>query len=132
MKKQILTMIFVTISTLAQAEGCGGKANNFKGVWLDNGQPTANYVLSIDALTAGSQGCYWIAATPQWGINSDSIEVVRVTDPNLQGGVLLAVARSASDIDKGNNSWIWVSNTGLAQSQFSEMYFNRQTLGVPR
>jgi len=115
------------------AEGCGDHAVNYQGVWLDqSGTPTADYVLSVDVFAEGQVGCYWIEATPQWGINSDVQEVLNVVDTDLDGGILMAIGQTQANIDAGRNAWIWVRKDGLTAGGFSEMYFNRQTRGVPR
>ncbi|WP_420860334.1 hypothetical protein [Algirhabdus cladophorae] len=89
--------------TAVSADGCGGQTHDYSGVWLDGTTPTADYVLSLPELSVGAKGCYWIAATPQWGINQDTTEVARITDTDLQGGILVAVAGSQADIDAGQN-----------------------------
>ena len=120
------------LGSSAYADGCGGQTHNYSGVWLDGTTPTADYVLSLPKLSVGAQGCYWIAATPQWGINQDATEVARITDTDLQGGILVAIAGSQAEIDAGQNVWVWINRDGLTASGFQEMYFNRQTRGIQR
>ena len=133
MKLGLISFILTLSAVQAFAEGCGGQNNNFRGVWLDGaGAPTANYTLSLNEFAVGITGCYWIAATPAWGINQDSTEVAKITDTDLDGGVLIAIGRNAEAIQAGQNAWLWIRKDNLSNTSFSEMYFNRQTRGIPR
>ena len=129
----IAVLCFLGFGNAALADGCADRALTYQGVWLDqSGAPTANYVLAVDVFAEGQEGCYWMEATPKWGIDADVQEVLRVVETELDGGILIAMGRTQSDIDAGRNAWIWVRKDGLTTSGFSEMYFNRRTRGVPR
>jgi len=122
MKKSLATALLLVTAQVASAEGCADQAMTYSGVWLDGNTPTAPYRLTLPSKNAGAVGCYWIAATPAWGINSDVTMQARVENPNLDGGVLIAV----------DESWIWVPLNGMTANAFGEMWFNRQTKGIPR
>ncbi|MEL6960192.1 MAG: hypothetical protein AAGL89_14695 [Pseudomonadota bacterium] len=129
----VASVLVMVGASVASADGCGGAAQNYEGVWLnESGVPTAEFVVSVDAFQVGQTGCYWIEATPEWGITTDVQHALRVVDTDLQGGILMAVALDEAAIDAGENAWVWVTKAGLTSSGFTEMYFNRQTLGVPR
>ena len=133
MRKSLIAAALAFCAGSAAADGCGGQAYNYKGVWLnETGQPTANYTLSLDAFAVGGIGCYWIAATPSWDIPEDVTHVARITDTNLDGGILIAVGSTTNDLNTGNHAWVWIKNDQLSATSFSEMYFNRQTRGIPR
>lgn len=122
MTRTLATLLLLVSGQIASAEGCPAQAMTYSGVWLDNGTPTAPYRLTLPSTDTGAIGCYWIAATPAWGIDQDITLQARVENPDLDGGVLIAV----------DQSWVWVPIAGLTSSSFAEMWFNRQTKGIPR
>jgi len=122
MKTVVAAAILAFTPHFALAEGCPNQANTYSGVWLDGESATAAYRLTLPSTDAGAVGCYWIAATPAWGIDSEITLQARVENPNLDGGILIAV----------DQSWIWVPLNGLSATSFTEMWFNRQTKGIPR
>ena len=129
-----IVLVFLTwlITFPAFAEECSEMPYYYHGTWLEKATPTADYILSMPDLEKGSVGCYWIAATPQWGINVDMIHVAKVTNPDLDGGVLIAVGLDEKAIEAGDHAWVWIKNTGLTRSGFQEMWFNRHTKGIER
>lgn len=122
MKTIALSLTLAVVGQTALAEGCPAQAMTYSGVWLDGTTPSAPYRLTLPSTEAGAVGCYWIAATPAWGINEEVTLQARVENPDLEGGVLIAV----------DQSWIWVPKDGMSANGFKEMWFNRQTKGIPR
>ena len=128
-----ILMVFAWLITFpAFAEECAKMRYYYEGTWLENTTPTADYILSMPDLEKGSVGCYWIAATPQWGINADVAHVAKVTNPDLDGGILIAVGLSAKAINSGDHAWVWIKNDGLTRTGFREMWFNQRTKGIER
>lgn len=122
MLRLFATIVILTTGHSAYAQGCPDQALTYDGVWLDKGAPTAAYRLTLPNAEKGSIGCYWIGQTPEWGISQDITLQARVENPNLEGGVLIAI----------DQAWVWIPLEGMTRTSFQEMWFNRNTKGIPR